>query len=50
MRASYRFAETGVQGDPTRATAAYGEQGLKFQIEDTVRKIRLLSGTTRSGP
>jgi len=50
MAPSYRFAETGVQGDPTRATAAYGEQGLKFQIEDTVRKIRLLSGTTRSGP
>jgi creatinine amidohydrolase/Fe(II)-dependent formamide hydrolase-like protein len=43
---SYRFAATGVYGDPTRANAAYGEQGLKFQIEDTVRKIRtLLSGT-----
>lgn len=36
------FRSTGVLGDPSRATAAYGEKGLAIQIEGAVRRIREL--------
>ncbi len=36
------FRSTGVLGDPSRATAVYGEKGLAIQIEGAVRRIREL--------
>ena len=32
--------ETGVTGDPTRATAAYGRKGLDMIVDTTVRLVR----------
>lgn len=36
------FHATGVLGDPSRATAAYGEQGLAIQVDGAVKRIREL--------
>lgn len=36
------FRSTGVLGDPSRATAVYGEKGLEIQIEAAVNRIREL--------
>jgi creatinine amidohydrolase len=38
------FRATGVLGDPSRATVEYGRKGLEIQIENTVGRIRELSG------
>jgi creatinine amidohydrolase/Fe(II)-dependent formamide hydrolase-like protein len=34
------FAATGVNGNPSRASAAYGKQGLEFRISAAVQQIR----------
>ena len=34
------FAVTGVNGNPSRASAAYGKQGLEFRIGAAVQQIR----------
>ncbi|MBM3727802.1 MAG: creatininase family protein [Acidobacteria bacterium] len=34
------FEGSGVAGDPRRATAAYGQRGVRFVVETTVRRIR----------
>lgn len=34
------FTETGVVGDPTRASVAYGNMGLEIQISEAVAQIR----------
>lgn len=36
------FHATGVLGDPSRANAAYGEQGLAIQVDGAVKRIREL--------
>jgi len=43
MAASDDFYATGVLGDPRRASAAYGEQGLAIQIRSAVDRIRALT-------
>lgn len=40
MAPSHDFAATGVLGDPSRASAAYGEKGLELQIAAAVAAIR----------
>lgn len=40
LAASSDFRSTGVLGDPSRATEAYGEKGLAIQIDGAVRRIR----------
>ena len=37
------FWQTGVQGDPTRASAEYGRAGLKMQIDGAVEQIKRLT-------
>ena len=41
---------SGVSGDPTRATVAYGKKGLELKIETGVRVIRELRETSRRAP
>lgn len=42
LEPSSDFESTGVLGDPSRATAAYGEKGLAIQVEGAVARIREL--------
>jgi len=41
------YAATGVDGDPTRASAAYGKKGLELRIEAAVSQIERLLGRRR---
>jgi creatinine amidohydrolase/Fe(II)-dependent formamide hydrolase-like protein len=41
---------TGVVGDPTRASAAYGKHGLEIAIDSAVRQIRGLRVASRKQP
>ena len=36
------FEDSGVSGDPTRASPEFGEQGLRLKVETTVRRVREL--------
>ena len=36
------FAGSGVRGDPTLASRAFGERGIAFKVEATVRRVREL--------
>ena len=36
--------DSGVRGDPTRASIEYGRMGMKLKVETAVRKIRLARG------
>lgn len=38
------FEDSGVRGDPTRASVAYGEVGLRMKVEAALRQIRELRG------
>ena len=40
-------ARTGVDGDPTKASAALGNIFLQYKVDDAVAQIRQLAGTTR---
>ncbi|MEE2906122.1 MAG: creatininase family protein [Gemmatimonadota bacterium] len=39
------FPDSGVSGDPTRASVEYGERGLQFKVDTTVRIIRERAGS-----
>lgn len=41
---------SGVSGDPTRATVAYGKKGLELKIATAVRVIRELREASRKAP
>lgn len=43
LAASFEFWRTGVNGDPTRASAEYGRAGLAIQIDGAVAQIRKLT-------
>jgi creatinine amidohydrolase/Fe(II)-dependent formamide hydrolase-like protein len=40
-------ARTGVDGDPTKASAALGDVFLQYKVDDAVRQIRQLLNTGR---
>jgi creatinine amidohydrolase/Fe(II)-dependent formamide hydrolase-like protein len=42
-----RTARTGVDGDPTKASAALGDVFLQYKVDDAVGQIRQLLNTGR---
>lgn len=42
-----RTAITGVDGDPTRASAALGDIFLQYKVDDAVNQIRQLTGASQ---
>ena len=43
------FPESGVRGDPTLASRAFGERGIALKVETTVRRVRELLAARSSG-
>lgn len=44
LASGHEFSVTGVSGDPTRASEAYGRKGLAIQVDSAVAQIRRLVG------
>jgi creatinine amidohydrolase/Fe(II)-dependent formamide hydrolase-like protein len=42
------FEGSGVSGNPTKASVAYGKKGLELKIETTVRRVKEMMATSAS--